>query len=216
MSQLVRIVGTRWWLAGLIALLVGCGGGSGSGDFDSPVPLGGSTTPTISVSVSSSGTGDTLLMTEVLTVNITANTAITAPTVLIGALLLSFDLDEAIEVSREIETFRNTYEEESDEEGGTTNTSSETTDEETAPPFNVYKSLADLREINEEWVDDSGVEDSIYTLIEKDLKNISVFRSTFFKALLQGEREDQVVEGVMVVKRGADKIEVISWRETAR
>ncbi len=143
----------------------------------------------------------------------------TASAEVLAALMMSVDLDEALLLATEIEVFRNTYVEEDDSNGTVAGNDPDPAleDSESAEPqFNIFTTFEDLKKVNEEWEDSSAVEDGIFETLTKDLQHLSVYRSTFFKAIVLAEREDQVVEGVLVVERLADKINVISWRETAR
>lgn len=102
---------------------------------------------------------------------------------------------------------------------------------EPAPPeFNVLRSTDDLRKVAEDdpdfpnWAsdvsEDISQEKSTTTLLTDALKDVAVFRSNFFTAILRGSLRDQPLEGELVLERHEDpagkQVRVVYWREAMR
>ncbi|MGE4631881.1 MAG: hypothetical protein AAEJ47_02475 [Planctomycetota bacterium] len=160
---------------------------------------------------------------HVLTANssgkINLNTA--RPEVLI-ALLQSFeDFDEAKEIAWMIYDHGNQYEIEDEEDGADPSVGGVEYDEfgvaeEETQPFQHFTNFDQLRNVNEEWVDSSGTEESIFDLLKQDLEDHTVFSSNYFTATIEGTREDRVLSGRIVCARKDHHIVVLSWREVRR
>ncbi|MFQ5654804.1 MAG: hypothetical protein ACE5GW_08745 [Planctomycetota bacterium] len=157
------------------------------------------------------------VLTAYSTGRINLNTA--RPEVLI-ALLQSFDdFDEAVDIALQIDDFRNSFVEESEEEeeGGEEQDEEDPDPDEgeveEMPEFNVFRSVADLQQVNEEWSEDQFDEESVFSLLKHDLEPVAAFRSSYFTAHLQGERGEHTLDGELVLVRMQGKIVVISWRE---
>lgn len=151
------------------------------------------------------------------------------PETLMALMVVSFeDFDEAYDVAHQINEYLNSFPAEEEEDGTTqpveTESDVSTDGEEEAPQeLSFFTQLSDLQQVNEEeWVSDvdtlQGEEESIYDRLEHDLKGVAVFKSTYFTATLEGNRDDRPLQGELVVKREEKDdrkwIRVIYWRES--
>ncbi len=143
------------------------------------------------------------------------------PEVLI-ALLRSFeDFDEAKEIAWMIYDHGNQYQIEDEEDESNPFTDTVEYDEFGVPleemqEFQHFTSFAQLRDVGEEWGDESGTEESIFELLKQDLEDHTVFSSNYFTATIEGTREDRVLSGRIVCARKDHHIVVLSWREVRR
>ena len=153
------------------------------------------------------------VMTAHSTGKINLNTA--KPEVYI-ALMQSFeDYDEAKDVARQIEAWLNTYSGGGDDADADLDEIFPEDDPEAAQmvEFNSFRSIEDLGQVNEEWVEDSSQDESVFALLKLDLQEVAAFQSSFFTANIKGSREDRQLSGRMVAARKDRKIVVLYWQE---
>ena len=82
--------------------------------------------------------------------------------------------------------------------------------------FQHFTRFEQLRDVSEDWGDESGIEESIFELLKQDLEDHTVFSSNYFTATIEGTREDRVLSGRIVCARKDHHIVVLSWREVRR
>ena len=160
---------------------------------------------------------------HVLTVNSSGkiNLNTTRPEVLI-ALLRSFeDFDEAKEIAWMIYDHGNQYQIEDEDDAAIPSTDTVEYDEFGVPleemqEFQHFTRFEQLRDVSEDWGDESGIEESIFELLKQDLEDHTVFSSNYFTATIEGTREDRVLSGRIVCARKDHHIVVLSWREVRR
>ncbi len=151
----------------------------------------------------------------------------TARPEIITALLSSFpDFNEAWKVAHEIDAHLNRYADEpedSDAAGAGADAGAAAagasgdaaaSGEEEEKEFNLFRSLDDLGNVNEEWAD-SGVpdDDAVLPRLKADLKN-AVFGSQYFAARLIAKKGKGELEGEVTLWHDAteSKIRVLAWR----
>ncbi len=147
----------------------------------------------------------------------------TARPEVIAALLIDIDdYEVAYDIAQAIDFRLNSYiVDEEAEEDETTSSDEETVQEE----FNTFTVIDDLKAIDDDdddidWEEQTGTYDGdekkIWDMILAGLRPVAIYKSTYFTAHLTGTREDQTVEGELVVARDEHKIKVLSWREIVR